>query len=192
MFVDWPKPSGRRNRWPCGRGTVRSTWSTATSFPNCFVRPRALIAASLPAIEFNPHRKSCRQLRRRAAERDLCEVAEPRRVLADEGVVRREAGLAANHAHAARERRRHAVDEYARGVADLDAGPDGFGNVDPCVRRIAHEEHDERRADGSLVTEPVRQAVDAAVARRDDQDPLQDRALSRLRRLRAPQARLAP
>jgi hypothetical protein len=46
MVVDLPEPFGPRKPYTLARGTLRSTWSTATSAPKRLVSPRARIASS--------------------------------------------------------------------------------------------------------------------------------------------------
>src|SRR5262245_33114744 len=113
IVVDLPEPFGPRKPYTCEAGTVRSTRSTATSALNRLVSPRARIAGSSGGIEFDPRRQARGQVRGLLVEGNFREVAEPRRILAGQRVVRREHGLAADHAHAARQGRLASCDEDA-------------------------------------------------------------------------------
>src|SRR3546814_20466730 len=80
------------------RRPPRST-RTDTLFPyTTLFRSRSRL---MPAGKLHPHRKTCRQRARIFVELDLGQVTQPRRVVADQRVVRGERGLAADHAHGA-------------------------------------------------------------------------------------------
>src|SRR5690606_30376714 len=104
MVVDLPEPFGPRKPYTLARGTVRSTPSTARSWPKHLLRPRARMAIPSPSAciaELHPERQARRQVAS-SLQFDLGQVAQARGVLAGERVVRGERGLAAHHAHAAR------------------------------------------------------------------------------------------
>src|SRR5262245_52236868 len=86
IVVDLPEPFGPRKPYTCEAGTVRSTWSTATSALNRLVRPRARIAGSSGGIEFDPRRQARGQVRGLRVEGDFSEVTEARRILARQRV----------------------------------------------------------------------------------------------------------
>src|SRR5690606_38307176 len=107
MVVDLPEPLGPRKPYTCARGTVRSTPSTARSWPKHLLRPRPPMAmASVAAAciaEIHPPPQPCRQLAGALAfQLDLGQVAQADGVLAGQRVVRSEHRFAADHAHPAR------------------------------------------------------------------------------------------